>query len=62
MILGIIIGMFIWQTITMIVYFVKHQDEDSACLCGVGIWCFIIGYIVKPIIKFIKKFKKPLDK
>lgn len=62
---GIILGMLIWQTITIIVFYVTTtlgKEEDLSLYIGCGIWTLVFGFIIVPLLrticKTIKKFKK----
>ena len=59
MLIGIIIGMLLWQTITMIVYFATKENEEFGLYCGFGIWFLVVGFVVAPLVRKIKrKLKK----
>lgn len=64
---GIILGMLIWQTLTIIVFYAitifgSDENQDLGLYFGCGIWTLILGFVVVPlsrvICKTIKKFKK----
>lgn len=56
--LNIIIGMLVWQTITMVVYFATKENEEIGLYCGFGVWFFVVGFVVAPLVRKIKKFQK----
>ena len=56
--LNILIGMLIWQTITMIMYFVTKENEEIGLYWGFGIWFFVVGYVVAPLVRKIKRILK----
>ena len=55
---GIIIGILLWQTITMIVYFATKENEEIGLYCGFGIWFFVVGFMVAPLVRKIKRMLK----
>lgn len=52
MILGIIIGILIWQTIIFLVAVISKENEDLIFFIGLGIW-FLICQTIKFLLKFI---------
>ena len=60
MILGIIIGVLLWQFFTLIVYFATKQCEEKTLAFGIGIWGLLLWGIVNmyDIIKHSIKVRK----
>lgn len=57
LLLGLIVGLVAWHTVTFIVCLVSDQNEDVTALCGMGIWsllCFVFGRLVGAILTAFK--------
>ena len=51
----IIIGMLLWQTVTMIAYFVTKENEEIGLYWGFGVWFFIFVFAITPLVRKIKR-------
>ena len=55
MILGIIIGVLLWQLFTLVIYFATKQCEEKTLSFAIGIWGLLLWVIVNMIIERRKK-------
>ena len=56
--LEIIIGMLIWQGITVLAYVISGENEECCCCWGMGIWRLILYYGSMPFYYFGKWLDK----